>query len=450
MMARILYNSFRLFFTLKAWFLKRFTKGGLLVFTCLAATAIVGVDTRQTVVYQAFVFLLLLLTAGMVSSLIFQSRLEVTRFLPRFGTAGEKTRYRVRVKNNGKKAQEGLFLKENFEDPRPTFDEFYHTPEPYEKKRNPFDRAFKYYRWLWLISTKQNASTIKIEIPSLSPNDEIDLTIEINPSRRGELVLTGFTLSRPCPFGLFNAVKTLPARESLLVLPKRYQIPDVGLSGARRYQSGGVALASSVGDSEEFISMRDYRPGDPLRKIHWKSWAKIDKPVVKEFQDEFFVRHALVLDTFQKEAFSKHFEEAVSVAASYTCSIQTQESLLDLMFVGPKAYCFTAGRGLANTARMLEILASVTPCRDKTFSYLTPVVMNRAPLLSGCICILLSWDEEREKLINLLKALGIPMLVLVITDEKIKQSFDPDQIKGQIEEFHVLQVGKIAEGLAGL
>jgi uncharacterized protein (DUF58 family) len=171
---------------------------------------------------------------------------------------------------------------------------------------------------------------------------------------------------------------------------------------------------------------------------------------VKEYQDEFFVRHALILDTFQKTEFGELFEEAVSVAASFAYSMETQESLLDLMFVGTEAYCFTSGRGLAQTEKILEILASVKACRDKPFSTLSPMVIERASLLSGCICILLSWDEEREKLINLLKALGIPVLVLVITDDKTKQTFDPDQIKGQLEEFHVLKVGKIEEGLAEL
>ena len=38
--------------------------------------------------------------------------------------------------------------------------------------------------------------------------------------------------------------------------------------------------------------------GDPLRKIHWRSWARRGKPVVKEYQEEYFSRIALVLDTF--------------------------------------------------------------------------------------------------------------------------------------------------------
>jgi uncharacterized protein (DUF58 family) len=57
-------------------------------------------------------------------------------------------------------------------------------------------------------------------------------------------------------------------------------------------------MASNIGQSEEFVSLREYRRGDPPRHIHWRSWAKAGKPIVKEFEDEFFVRHALVLDTF--------------------------------------------------------------------------------------------------------------------------------------------------------
>ena len=72
-----------------------------------------------------------------------------------------------------------------------------------------------------------------------------------------------------------------------------------------------------------------------MRRIHWRSWAKLGRPVVKEFQDEFFVRHALVLDTFTDPDDVQIFEEAVSIAASFACSIDTQESLLDLLFVDP-------------------------------------------------------------------------------------------------------------------
>jgi uncharacterized protein (DUF58 family) len=209
-------------------------------------------------------------------------------------------------------------------------------------------------------------------------------------------------------------------------------------------------MASSVGDSEEFLSLRDYRPGDPLRRIHWKSWAKTGRPVVKEYQDEFFVRHALILDTFQKVAAGEVLEEAVSVAASLIYTIQTQESLLDLMFVGTEAYCFTSGRGLAHVDRMMEILACVQDCDDKPFHTLLPLVTERAPLLSGTICVLLDWDEERKALVSLLKKLGLPVLVLVITDRGDQETMDPGPMREDPAHFHCLRVGRVQEGLSRL
>ena len=113
------------------------------------------------------------------------------------------------------------------------------------------------------------------------------------PLRRGVLRLTGTTVAYPEPFGLFRAVTKLPGPRSVLILPKRHPMPVFELPGNMKYQSGGVSLASSVGESEEFVALREYRPGDPLRRMHWKRFAKLGKPIVKEYQDEFFVRHAL-------------------------------------------------------------------------------------------------------------------------------------------------------------
>jgi uncharacterized protein (DUF58 family) len=222
------------------------------------------------------------------------------------------------------------------------------------------------------------------------------------------------------------------------------------LPGTRKYQPGGVALASSVGDAEEFISLREYRPGDPLRRIHWRSWAKTGKPVVREYQEEYFVRHALILDTFHDTPGSRVFEEAVSLAASFVTTVQTHECLLDLMFVGPEEYCFTGGRGLAHIDRMLEILASVSVCQDKPFSSLYPMVIERAGLLSSCICILLEWNDERKQLVANLRELGIPVIVLVVGELGFVETLDPGPMKDQPHFFHTLEAGRIEEGLAKL
>ena len=193
-----------------------------------------------------------------------------------------------------------------------------------------------------------------------------------------------------------------------------------------------------------------FRSGDPLRHIHWRSWAKTGKPIVKEFEDEFFVRHALVLDTFDEEPNSEVLEEAVSVASSFACTILTQESLLDLLFVGNQSYCFTAGRGVAHADQMLEILASVKNCPDKPFVALENLVLNHIGVVSGCICVLQRWDAARRKFVAKLKAVGVPLLVLIVVPTGGGISGAGGNFSDAEGTVHVLEVGKVEEGLAKL
>jgi uncharacterized protein (DUF58 family) len=269
------------------------------------------------------------------------------------------------------------------------------------------------------------------------------------PLRRGQVRFTGLTVARPDPLGLVRAFARRSLPQSLLVLPRRYALPPLALPGTMKYQRGGVAQASSVGESEEFVALRDYRHGDPLRRIHWRSWARAGRPIVKEFQDEFFVRHALILDTFGSHLRREVFEEAVSVAASFACTLQTQESLLDLLFVGAQAYCFTSGRGLAHTDQMIEVLASVQICRDKSFETLEGLVLNHLSAVSSCVCVFVAWDERRQEFISRLLKLSMPVRVLVVK-EPGGQPLEAGPLRDTPECFQVLELGAIAEGLARL
>ena len=452
MTRRLLFRAFGLTYAAERWIRRRFTGAGLLALGAAAAAAVVGLDTNRTQAYQVFAFLAALVGVAMAASLSFRGRFAVRRLLPRFATAGEPLAYRVAIRNETARAQPGLTLVEETVDPRPAFQEFLRAREPGEERRNWFDRAVGYPRWLWLVRRNQRARIAEVPVPALSPRGEGEARVEITPLRRGPLRFAAVTLARPDPLGLFRARVTVPAPQSLLVLPRRYPVPALALPGTRKYQQGGVALAASVGDSEEFMSLRDYRPGDPLRRIHWKSWARAGRPVVKEYQDEFFVRHALVLDTFAAPAHGARFEEAVSVAASFACAAPTQDALLDLMFVGAEAYCFTAGRGLAHTDRMLEILACVEPATGAPFRTLRDAVMERHASLSGCICVLLAWDDARRDLVGRLEALGIPTLVLVIDggDGLAPDSAAVPTRPEGAAAVHWLQVGRIAEGLQRL
>ena len=440
-----MYQLYRLASSARYRARRRFTQPGLAVMGGLVVAALLGMDIAGSLSYQAFILLLLVLIVSFACAWFFRARFHATRLLPRFGTVGQPVFYRVTLRNDTRFPQNGLVLLENLADPRPSFADFVAIQKAEEKQMRSLRVEQAKTRWNFELARVQAAP-----VPPLPPGQMADVRLEITPLRRGHVRFLGVTVARPDPFGLVNAFVRLPLPQSLLVLPKRYPLPPIALPGAMKYQQGGVALASSVGESEEFVSLREYRPGDPLRHIHWRSWARVGKPVVKEFQDEFFVRHALILDTFIDHPSSDVFEEAVSVAASFACTILTQESLLDLLFVGPEAYCFTAGRGLAHTEQMLEILASVRVCRERGFDDLENLVLRHIGAVSGCICVMLAWDERRREFIRRLKMLGLPILVLVITEPGGKTALDAGPLQEEPEQFHVLECGKIAEGLARL
>jgi uncharacterized protein (DUF58 family) len=426
------------------WSRRRFTLAGLCVAGSFIIAGAVGVDIENTVTYQSFTLLLAFLLLALASSFFFRATFSATRTLPRIGTAGQPLHYRVQVKNLTAKNQTGLTLLEELADPRPAFQEWLAFQMAESKRVRPF-RVTQRRRENPFRRVKVNEA----EVPPLPARGGAEARVEMLPLRRGILRFTSVTLARPDPLGLFRSFSKVAAPQTILILPKRYPIPPIALPGAMRYQEGGVALAANVGRSEEFVALRDYRHGDPLRHIHWRSWAKTGKPIVKEFEDEFFVRHALVLDTFDNEPNSEVLEEAVSVAASFACTVLTQESLLDLLFVGNQSYCFTAGRGLAQADQMLEILAAVRNCSDKKFEALEQLVLNHISVVSGCICVLQRWDEARRNFVKKLRALDIPLLVLVVVCPGEKKP-DAGPLRDEPENFHVLEIGHIEEKLAKL
>lgn len=397
---------------------------------------------ENTVIYQTFTLLFAFLISSAIFSYFFRGKFSITRSLPRFATAGQPLRYRVSIKNLTARPQNGLQLLENLHDPRPNFQQWLEF-QLAESRRVPSFRMGRRRR----THPFRLANVKDAEIPPLPPHGESETQVEVQPLQRGVLRFTGATFARSDPLGLFRSFINIASSQVILILPKRYPLPPIALPGAMKYQEGGVALASNVGRSDEFVSLRDYRRGDPLRHIHWRSWAKTGKPIVKEFEDEFFVRHALVLDTFTDDPRSEILEEAVSVAASFACTVLTQESLLDLLFVGAESYCFTAGRGLGHGDQMLEILAAVQPCSDKKFQTLEDLVIGHAAVVSGCICVFLSWDDARQNFVHKLRVLGVPLLVMVVTERGIKK-LEPGAMRDEPENFHILEMDRVEECLA--
>lgn len=429
------------------WLNRRFTPAGMMALGAWGLSANMGLAPGSTLMYQVFAVLCIMFGISWLFSLGFRGDFEVERILPRWVSAGTPACYRVRIKNKSSRKLKGLTLLEHNSHLLPDWQSFFELSRHKNRLRGFFQQSVGLESWFLLARLNRKVVVEETPVPALLPGETREVMVKMQPLHRGYYRFSGICVARRDPFGLWRALKGFRSEQTLLVLPRMFRLPPVSLPGKRHYQPMGVTLASSVGESEEFVGLRDYAPGDPLRDIHWRSWAKYGEPVVRQYQEEFFSRQALILDTFSGEEGSAQFEEAVSIAASFVNNIDLQDSLLDLMFIGTEAYCFTSGRSLGSVERMLEILASVNVCRGQPFSALTRQVLERSGLLSGCLCVFLSWDEKRQELVTHLRALDLPVRVMVVLEQDADSNLDPGPMRDMPEEFQVLKTGAIEEGL---
>ncbi|MEO8614957.1 MAG: DUF58 domain-containing protein [Luteolibacter sp.] len=401
-----------------------------------------GISHDSSAVYQ-----LLSLTLGMMLiagpwALARRASVEAKRELPRYATAGEPLRYSVQVWQHGKNYLSRASLAESPPDPRPSLEDFSRLKEPGEEERNGFDRTFAYFRWQWLLLRNRlfdggfSAPDLK-----LKRGQHTRVFIEVTPLRRGVIRLDDLRVLLPDPFGLFQRCRRVKApAATLTVLPRRYPLPPIELPGGAAFKITGEANTNTIGSAGEFVGLRDYRPGDPLRQIHWKSWARTGRPIVKELEDTFYPRYGLILDTLSCDRTDQQFEEAVSVAASFAASIDTSESLLDLMFIKNQAHMVTAGRGLERAEKLLEVLAGVTPERTNQYVSLARLVTRHRDDLTSCLVIFNGWNESKAEFLSMLTCQGIICAPLVIG-----QGSAPAGMPG-----HWIESGKIEHDLRRL
>lgn len=409
---RFYFNGARLQF----WFSQRIRPAGIcaLLVTSLASFMCVGQPKNS--IFQLFCLSFGLVVLAFIWASLRRASVTAEIKAPKYATVGEELRYSVHVSHAHHRTQYSLRLLQVPPDPRPSLLEFSQVKEPCEDQRNPYDRAMAYYRWRWLMSQHRsfisNESSAAFDLPS---GQITTIPMTLTAQKRGVYLLENLRLLMPDPLGFFQKSRPLtPPPSRLIALPKRYALPHIEMPGSSTFRIGGEETSNATGNSGEFVGLREYRPGDSLRQIHWKSWAHTGKPMVKELEDTFYPRYALILDTFPGSNDRMIFEEAVSIAASFIVSLDRNEALLDLMFIAEHAHIVTAGRGLERTEKLLEALAAVQIEPIPSFDILTNSVIRHRDRITSCLLVLNGWDNERMEWIKKLKNTGIPMVPMII------------------------------------
>ena len=103
---------------------------------------------------------------------------------------------------------------------------------------------------------------------------------ELRDLRRGPIGATGWTIVTSDPLGFFRAERACPDGEVAVVLPRFASLR------ARREprEVEAAAVAARAGSGNELFGIREYQPGDSLRRIHWRSSARHGRLVVREYE----------------------------------------------------------------------------------------------------------------------------------------------------------------------
>ncbi len=244
---------------------------------------------------------------------------------------------------------------------------------------------------------------------------------------RGEHHLDPFHVAAKAALGLTFGPTLETSGLRFLVLPRLANVTRLDLDATVRHQPGGIALASQTGEARELIGLRPYRPGDPVRDLCHRAWARTGAPVVREYQQEYFTRLSLVLDTDLAAADRATFESAIRVAAGVLAHLVRGDVLVDLMIVGGELHRLTLGRSLGRLEQALDLLAVVEPGARfeaaRTMSLLAPHLGR----LSSVVIVALADDEPRRRVEEEIRRRGVGCRSIVMGRDVTVEAVDREE-----------------------
>ncbi|GAA3556082.1 DUF58 domain-containing protein [Nonomuraea rosea] len=146
-----------------------------------------------------------------------------------------------------------------------------------------------------------------------------EIDYRVRSDLRGRYTIGPLSIRIADPFGLVELTRSFTISDTLVVTPQVAALPHVRLSG--EWTGGGDSRTRSVAAAgDDDVAPREYRQGDDLRRVHWRSTARHGELMVRREEQQWQSRGALLLDTrryaHRGEGPRSSFEVAVSAAAS--------------------------------------------------------------------------------------------------------------------------------------
>lgn len=242
---------------------------------------------------------------------------------------------------------------------------------------------------------------------------EVEWTYEIENMPRGEHILQGITIEVSDFFGWFRKTKFIEAKDTILVFPKMIDLHYIALD--KEFDQGTMAsLLNIVKDTTMATGVRGYQAGDRVTWIHWKSFARTQTLMTKEFEDRRSQELFLILDGRE----SALFEEQVELTASIVKEAARHQTGLTLMTTGPESSLFPFLNAEEQFHQALVHLAKIKPVGADNIKLLAN--FGNAFRNSGSIIVITSkpdWPFLQSVLRNAKNAASVICFTVVAQDD---------------------------------
>ncbi|GAA3942351.1 DUF58 domain-containing protein [Actinoplanes auranticolor] len=218
----------------------------------------------------------------------------------------------------------------------------------------------------------------RVVLERLGAHQASSVAYTVRADVRGRYPVGPLVIRLTDPFGLCELTRSFPSVDRLTVIPQVVPLPAVRLAG--EYAGTGDSRARSVAvHGEDDAATREYRRGDDLRRVHWRSTARTGELMVRREEQPWESRATVVLDTRQAahrgEGPTASFEWAVSAAASI--AMHLRQSGYKLRLVTGTGIDVDATE-IGGEGAILDTLADVKLTRAGDISVLVDQVRRRS------------------------------------------------------------------------
>jgi uncharacterized protein (DUF58 family) len=186
---------------------------------------------------------------------------------------------------------------------------------------------------------------VPVPLIRLRPGHDTTVSYPVPTARRGVVTVGPLTVTRRDPLGLLGASRTHGGTAKVWVHPRTHPIVAVPV-GVARSLDGRVDRVPH--GSITFDTLREYVLGDELRRVHWRTSARVGELMVREYVDTSLPRIVVLLDdraaSWARTSPGRHarpstedspdtFEEACEAAASVVVAAVREDLAVELVLV---------------------------------------------------------------------------------------------------------------------